>query len=189
MSDASGESQRDAKRRAKLIKLGSAVLLILFLFWYLILSPAAQRGRQQANMLQSNSFMKQIGLCLSLYANDHGGQYPDTFGTLYVAVDANPYMFVSPGSKDTPATGATNREIAANLMSGGHCSYVYVGRGLTSNSDADDIVAYERPGFWPEASNVLYADGHVEIDNPDFMRKLTAEVAAGTFPVTMPSNP
>lgn len=163
------------------IGLLSLVLVTIFL--------PSENGRHFSPRLKSANNLKQIGLAIQLYTKENGGHYPDTFGTLLRNEDITASVFVSPGSKDTPATGATPEDIVANLTDGGHLSYVYLGRGLTTTTPGNVVVAYENPSIWTTGANVLYADGHVEFQPPDYMAGLTSRASAGQFPVTMPSVP
>ncbi|HEX2974291.1 MAG TPA: hypothetical protein VHP11_18295 [Tepidisphaeraceae bacterium] len=50
----------------------------------------------------------------------------------------------------------------ANLLQG-HCSYIYVGRDLTTTSSPDCVVAFEDPAnHVMDGGRVLFADGHVD---------------------------
>jgi prepilin-type processing-associated H-X9-DG protein len=159
--------------------------LVLVTMFYL---PSEIRSHSALRVKSMNN-LEQIRVAIQLYTKENGGHYPDTFGTLLRNEDITASVFVSPGSKDTPATGATPEDIVANLADGGHLSYVYLGRGLTTTTPGNVVVAYENPSIWTTGANVLYADGHVEFQPPDYMAGLTSRAAAGQFPVTMPSVP
>jgi prepilin-type processing-associated H-X9-DG protein len=159
---------------------------ILFLLLASILLPPVN-GSHDAPRVKSANNLKQIGLALQMYANDNGGRYPDTLGVLLETEDITPAVFVSPGSKDTPADGPTTQALLADLTAGGHLSYIYLVRGLTTQPSDDVILAYENPAIWPTGANILFGDGHVEFDDPKFVRQMTDKAAAGVFPVTMPS--
>jgi hypothetical protein len=88
-----------------------------------LLIPKLYQAEAMANLVQSNSNLKQIGLGIALYSNEHNGQYPDSFGTLLAAEYLNVYVFVSPQSNDTPAHGATTQAVLADLAKPGHSSY------------------------------------------------------------------
>jgi prepilin-type processing-associated H-X9-DG protein len=141
-----------------------------------------RRGEETANLVQSNNFMKQIGLACQLYANDHGGQYPDTLGRLLLTEDIPADVFVSPQSDDTPARGPTTQAVVDELNKGGHSSYHYVGCGLTTAADPVTVVAYEDPAIFKRGGNVLYADGHVEFDDAATLMR----IASGDYPASRP---
>ena len=110
---------------------------------------------------QSN--LHQIGLGILLYTNGHGGRYPDTLGEVLATEEISATAFVCPASADEAATGPTTRATAAALSAGGHCSYVYVGRGLNAATvAATTVVAYEPVANHGDGGNVLYGDGHAE---------------------------
>jgi prepilin-type processing-associated H-X9-DG protein len=104
--------------------------------------------------------------------------------------DVTSDAFVSPLRDETPAGGATTREVADNLDSGGHVSYIYLGKGLTTKTVmADMVVAYEMPVPPDGGGNVLFGDGHVEYFDGSVLSKIVGRMATGKFPVTMPSSP
>ncbi len=97
--------------------------------------------------------------------------------------------FISPMRSETPAEGATTRQIADQLDAGGHLSYVYLGRGLTAHTVTPNmVVAYEMPASANGGGNVLFGDGHVEYFGGDYISNVVAKAATGEFPVTMPSE-
>ena len=53
-------------------------------------------------------------VALAVYANDHGGRYPDRPEEL-LATDITPEIFVCPSTEDVPATGATTRAVSDAL--------------------------------------------------------------------------
>ena len=129
----------------------------------------------------------QIGAACLKYANDHGGEYPDSLGTLLMNEDITSVEFYCPGSGDTPAEGATKQEVAQNMIAGGHLSYVYLGRGLTrAMIGGSTIIAYERPSIFPDGANVLWGDGHADFQNPKVIGGIVTKSAAGVFPITVP---
>jgi prepilin-type processing-associated H-X9-DG protein len=142
--------------------LGAVGLLIIPLN-IAILLPSLNRARETANRVKCASNERQIGQAIVLYCNDHGGQYPPDLVTLLKDEPLAPSAFVCPSSNDTPASSASD------LMSGGHCSYVYVGLGLTQGAGPTTVVLYERhDAHGGDGVNMLFGDGHVE-----FMPKST----------------
>ena len=134
--------------------------------------------------------LRQIGQAIYLYAKDHQGRCPDRFEDLLLTTEINSYSFYCLSSRDTPAPGATSREQAANLSTGGHLSYVYVGKGLTidtpgaPSSTLDQIIlAHDAPrNHYGLGMNVLYGDGHVVWVDKQQAKKLFDELNAGHNP-------
>ncbi len=122
-----------------------------------ILLPSLNRARETANRVKCASNERQIGQAIVLYCNDYGGQYPPDLAALLKAEPLAPSVFVCPSSNDTPAGSAND------LLSGGHCSYVYVGQGLTQGAGPTTVVLYERhEAHGGDGVNMLFGDGHVE---------------------------
>jgi len=164
-----------------------AVLVCAFLAVFLL--PSRNQPHPVVPRVKSASNLRQIGQAILLYSNDFAGQYPDTFQTLLMNEDITSSVFVSPSRSETPAEGATTRQLADQLDAGGHLSYVYLGRGLTAHTvTANMVVAYEMPASANGGGNVLFGDGHVEYFDGDYISNLVAKVATGEFPVTMPSE-
>ena len=113
--------------------------------------------------LYCDSNLLQIGRVIELYAITHGGAYPDDFSTLLLTEDLPPSVFICPGSTDTEATGSTPAQIAQNLKAPGHCSYFYLGKGLSGQIDPRRVVVVELPqNHDDQGINALHADGTVE---------------------------
>ena len=54
------------------------VVIAIIALMLAILSPALSRARRQAKVLVVNSELRQIGICLDMYAFDNGGKFPPT---------------------------------------------------------------------------------------------------------------
>ena len=143
--------------------------------------------------IRCSSNLREISLAMSLYADHHGGQYPDEIDGLLSTQFISPAEFVCPGSSDTPASGATPTLLRQNLLAGGHLSYVYCGRGQSSKSPAAVIFAFEddfhhgstgRPDVPPAqcGRNFLFADGHVAYLPYAAANHAINELAAGHNP-------
>src|SRR5437588_4164745 len=68
--------------------------------------PFPQRPREPSNRVKCSSNMRQIGQALQMWANDHGGRFPDQLSDA-LDEDLTPSVFNCPSSNDLPATGAT----------------------------------------------------------------------------------
>lgn len=144
-------------------------------------------SRPTNNRVKCANNLKQMGLAIQLYANDHGSQFPDSFGTILAIEDITSSVFNCPETADMPAQGPTTQATVADLYSGGHLSYIYLGQKLTTaTATANTVVAYEPLSNHRDGMNVLFGDGHVEFLTPAAGNQLLAKVAAGERPVTMP---
>jgi prepilin-type processing-associated H-X9-DG protein len=122
------------------------------------------RSRESANRVKCGSNMRQIGQAIQIYAADNGGKLPDSL-ELLLTLDITGEAFICPSSNDEKAPGATAEERARNLHK--HCSYVYHGRGLTTDSPKDTPILCEPLMHHQHAGmNVLFADGHVDFLSP-----------------------
>jgi prepilin-type processing-associated H-X9-DG protein len=149
------------------------------------------RPRAVANRVKCASNLRQIGQAILIYSNDHNGQYPDDFQTLLLTTDITSECFVCPSSNDVLATGPTTQAIANNLTTGGHLSYMYLGKGMNTRTiSADTVVAYEPlSNHGNDGSNVLFGDGHVEFLLAPAIKAMETAMKAKSGPVTLPSTP
>ncbi len=117
-----------------------------------------------------------------LYANDHGGKYPDAVeGLLEEGIGTE--AFICPSTIDTRATGATTQAIVAEWATPGCFSYIYLGKGFTDKCSTDTVLMYEPlSNHDGDGSNVLFGDGHVRFVQAITMKKIIAELTAGQNP-------
>jgi prepilin-type processing-associated H-X9-DG protein len=144
-----------------------------------ILLPSLNRARETANRIKSASNLKQMGLTILLYCNDHKAAYPPDLGTIFESGDLGLSVAVSPRS-ETSIPKAVKEGTAAvkSQWVNDHSDYVFTGKGLTNNiATPDMIIAYERSVDMGKGggANALFGDGHVEFLNPEaFKQKLAA---------------
>ncbi len=121
-------------------------------------------GRETANRVKCGSNLRQIALALTMHANEHGGKYPDDFAELFGdGFDLYPSALVCPSTNDEPAIGATTQAVIADFATPHHCSYVYLGKGLSQPLSSDRVMALESlVNHQGEGMNVLFGDMHVE---------------------------
>lgn len=129
--------------------------------------------------------LKQIGLAMYEYAEEHEGNYPDTLGGLLAfhgdAIALT--IFVCADTTDTPAVGSTAQERGAQLDAGGHGSYVYLGKGKSRAAPANTVLVYEPLGrHRGKGLNVLFGDGRVFFLDAAAGAALSAELDAGHNP-------
>jgi prepilin-type processing-associated H-X9-DG protein len=145
-----------------------------------------EAGRETANRVKCASNLRQIGQAIQLYANDHGGHYPNDLLTILLNEDVTGAVFVCPSSNDVPATGATTRELSDNFNQPNHCSYIFFGKGLSTPIAANRVIAAENlENHGGAGMNILFGDGHVEFENKDEAAKLLATVSPATQPTTL----
>ncbi len=161
-----------------------AVGLVLMGCMISILLPSLNRARQMANTIKCQSNVRIIGQALQVYASQNRGAYPDTLAPLLADGTLSADALVCPSSNDTAAAGPTAQARAANLQTGGHLSYVYLGKGMNAHSTASNtVVLYEPPAnHGKDGITVLFGDGHVEFVRGSSGQRLVNEVESGQNP-------
>lgn len=140
-----------------LIGVGSSALMVS------ILLPSLNHARETANRIKCASNMRQIGEALMLYSNDHQGKYPPDLGTLILTEEISAAVFICP-DVHTPMPNLSEPEAIANWVNH-NTDYIYLGKGKTNSTPADDILLYEKPSDHGDGMNILFADGHVDFDS------------------------
>jgi competence protein ComGC len=173
---------------SRLIEAGIVVAIILLLV--AVLMPSLGSNRAAAERVACMANLRSVGQSLQTYAHANGGRFPDTLGQVILAgYVPDVRIFLCYSGADTPARGTTPPALAADLASGGHLSYAYVGRGLTSAADPYTVIAFEHAGHHKGGGGVLLcADGHAEWLLEKDMRAVTDWHAAGKGPVVL-ANP
>ena len=133
--------------------------------------------------------MHQIGLAILLYSSDHNQTYPNTLAEL-MEEQITTNVFICPESSDVASTGATTQAVAADFQIPGHCSYLYLGKGLRADTVSDDTVVFYEPlsNHAGDGMHVLFGDGHAEWIPKAVSQKFLAAVATGIRPVKIDSN-
>ena len=142
-----------------------------------ILLPSLCKSSETANRAKCASNLHQIGLAILLYQQDNGGAYPDTLGRLILNEQIGAEVFVCPSGNDERSPATMPADIAADIDAGPakhHCSYVYLGRGLTAKTVTDTtVIAFDAPDDHDrDGVNVLYGDGHADWEMPAAVAKL-----------------
>jgi len=120
-----------------------------------IMMPALARARQQARNTVSMNNLKQLGLAVIMYADDHDGKLPDSFE------QAKEYY------GDSKVLESPHKPKGFDGP-----SYIYVsGHSMNTESSGMQIVAYENPEYCKNTINALFLDGHVERMQPDRFRE------------------
>jgi hypothetical protein len=137
-----------------------------------------------------SSNLERIGMHAIFYATVHAGGFPGRLDELLD--ELKPEDFIAPFTSDTPATGPTTRDVAAQLSAGGHCSYLYLGKGLTTAAPPGTVLAYEplsNHQYNIRGVHVLYTDGTVFFIPERQAKRLIAELEAGHNPPRARSAP
>jgi prepilin-type processing-associated H-X9-DG protein len=142
--------------------LGS-INLFLTPFWIIGGIGAVNEIRAEANAKVCSKHLRAVSGLILQYAADHDSKLPDQLSDLADAATLpDPMIFICPDDSRTPPSGASAQQMKADLSSGAHSSFNYVGDGLVPKSSATMLVCYE--AFELEHDGkifVAYADGHV----------------------------
>jgi len=124
-----------------------------------ILLPALNSARERANRVKCAANLRGFGQASLLYAQDHAGNCPPDAGTLIKENLLDVQQFACPTAHGAPLGLDKEQKIQwANR----NASYIYVA-GLTLNSPAHSILAYEKPAnHGGQGMNVLFVDGSVQ---------------------------
>jgi prepilin-type processing-associated H-X9-DG protein len=158
------------------------IALVLFVAFAL---PTLGRSRPMANRVKCMGNLRLIGQGVLLYSNDYSGQFPPDLDALMLTQDLTFEVLVCPSTNDTRAEGPTTQAALQALHTqSGHCSYVYVGGGLTSQTaTARHVIAFEPMSNHGGAGmNVLLGDGSVEFLPQAQATSMLAELKAGYNP-------
>ena len=147
------------------LRLKTSIATGLLLIALFIVAFAVRRAQATMQAFQSGSNLRELNGYIIRYANDHGGQYPPTLGDLAIYDSTmDPKLLIVPWGLSVPADGQTPQQRAAQINAGGHCSYRYLGAGLTTQTAAPyTVIAYEDDGSNPiGVTYCLFGDGHGE---------------------------
>ncbi|MGD1278780.1 MAG: hypothetical protein ABR964_16325 [Tepidisphaeraceae bacterium] len=183
----------DAARRRKipilqiLIILSAASVLMAYL-----MSPSFRfRSRPETQLRVRCAWnLRQIGQGIFRYCNDHQGQFPDLFATELANEEITSDVFVCPSSSDTRANGPTTQATISQLATPGHCSYIYLGGGLTLKTvTPQTVVAYEPlANHGGQGMNVLFGDFHVDWIAATSVGAILNAATRPQVPATMPAG-
>jgi len=166
------------------ISIGGIGIFIVILS-VLGVSPIPSNGyghRETRNRVKCSANLKQIGLAMQLYANENKGLYPPRPEDLILTQDITSDEFICPSTSDTASLCSTPQQQAANLSTGGHRSYIYLGAGKNSSASANVVLVYELLRNHGQGMNVLFGDGHAEFISFPIAKQVQAELQAGKNP-------
>jgi prepilin-type processing-associated H-X9-DG protein len=116
-----------------------AVVGVLILLAAMML-PALSSSREKARTANSMSNLKQVGLGLATFADQHEGKLPATIDELVPNLITSDHVLLDPQSGE---------------------KYVYVGAGRTwQDGGGNSVIAYSPADM--NGRNVLFSDGHVQ---------------------------
>jgi hypothetical protein len=159
-------------------------LLIIGAIW-LVLPSRSGGGPSPRVACMSN--LRQIGMAMAAYAQDHSGYYPHSPADVvdYPGPTSFP-TFVCPEGHATSAPGETLTDKKRNLLdpSARHCSYVFDLPGArVQDMTAKHVVAHELPdGHKRGGINVLFGDMTVRPFDGVEAAHVVAELRAGFNP-------
>lgn len=115
--------------------------------------PAMAKARDKARNTVVIANLKQIGVALHMYAQEHQGEWPADLE------QAKSYL----GSSRVLESPRKPKDFSGP-------SYLYV-RGQPQKPDPQNVMVYENPEYCTENIDVLFADGRVEAMKPDAFRR------------------
>lgn len=125
-----------------------------------ILLPSLNRAREQANRIKSATNLRQIGLGLQMYANEHKGRYPDDLAAAQEFI-GTAETYANPRSPSAPVPPGLEGE-ALKAWINESSDYAYLGKGKSVRERGDVVLAHEKPDGLTDGLNILFNDGHVE---------------------------
>jgi hypothetical protein len=134
-----------------------------------ILLPSLAKSRELAGRSLDAANLR--GICNSavIYSAEHNDALPDHVGRLLLE-GMGPKLLVSKRSGTKPLEmtdelkklGETDFDAFCKKVDE-HCDFVYLGKGMKSETDASIVLAFEKPGAWNhDGINLAFQDVHVE---------------------------
>jgi prepilin-type processing-associated H-X9-DG protein len=183
-------TERPPKRTRRWIPVLIASLLTgLFVLYAMRMTSGRHRG-YPADRIKCASNLRQIGMALMIYSNEHGGMYPPTLDEVLIEGDITSEVFICPKTAHERATGPTTQAVLQDFHKPGHNSYLYVIGSVPEKSlTSSHVVAYEPPtNHAGDGMNVLFGDGQVDWLSAREAARVIAELQAGFNPPRSPST-
>jgi hypothetical protein len=146
------------------IAIGAAGMLLSSVLLYPRIVPAYERWRYaSSSQAVCVDHFRAIEKAVHDYAAAHDGAFPQSLADVVADGTLDADALICAATSDVKAAGTTPAEIAKKLRSGRHCSYVYVGKGLSKSSPAECVLLYEPLNVHrDEGLRVLFVDGRVQ---------------------------
>lgn len=147
-----------------------------------IVVPSLNRAREMARRVQSASKLRQMGVSIYLYAQDHNDQLPDTLGQLLPYFHNDVKVYFKLNAPPVPQDVRGDEKALARWVDA-RSDYAYVGGGKRLQDlsrDKNLILAYEKHRQYDEGANALFADGHVEWLSLPQLKRLLRDVKGQT---------
>ena len=134
-------------------------MLLLFAGLIALFMPALGRAREEARKTQSRSNLRQVGLALTMYANDNRGWAPSDLHALLAGgylTQKGAGVLWNPGADREQIGNETNYRLRTSR-----------GRPINMSSNIARAIAWEDPEDCRESNsiNVLFSDGSVKTFN------------------------
>src|SRR5579863_6137995 len=113
------------------------VILVPMILAAVIIPNLGRLDTGESPRARCASNLKNLAAGMITYANTHQGAYPASMEELMSFSGMNSSTLVCPESDDTPTTMPSD---LADLSVGGHCSYIYLGKGLTDQAGSDIVL-------------------------------------------------
>ena len=164
------------------------VIAVLLALVGVFLWPARVNG-PPGQWAHCMSNIRQVGVAMLIYAEEHNGSYPESFGVLLKAGPfLSPRTFICPASgnkvpEDFPKEGLQDADLSVLIRVDAWSDYVIV-KGLSHAGREDIIVLYEKPGHHRASGrNCFFDDGHVEwLSEAEFQAQMRRQRPKGANP-------
>jgi len=146
------------------VAIGAAGMLLSGAIFMPRILPAIDRMRYAASsQALCVDHFRAIERALQDHAAANDGKFPDSVADLVESGALKAEALICPAGSDTKAVGLNAAETAARIRNGGHCSYIYVGMGLTKTAPQECVLLYEPMNVHrDEGIRVLFVDGRIE---------------------------
>jgi hypothetical protein len=129
--------------------------------------PALAKARQQAMAVQSLSNLRQLGLAVHMYANEHNGDLPPDLGATYPYLRNEVAYFMPRRQAMMAARPANQNEAEFRRWLGENSDYAYLGKaGMKLNgvgNTSQHVIIHEKLDRLEEGfAGAAFLDGHAE---------------------------